>query len=227
MDTKTRSICRFGAICALAAGILYICIVVCALFSPSSIATYIASEAYFKDFLSYRPVFITLKWLMLFANAAMIGVVCTFYALHRDETHGLMTWVSVIAIVGFSVGMIQSVQDVSMIPYMADRYASGNEMVREMIVTFGIANPAIFVLSMGFPGLWFVIVSLQAWSNPFIPKHLVILGLLWGFGNITTVIAHVFYILELIYLVAWGALVFAPLWSIFEGLFLLKLSKSK
>jgi len=40
---------------------------------------------------------------------------------------------------------------------------------------------------------------------------------------ITTAIAHAFVIIQLIYLVALGAFVFAPLWGILKGLFLLKL----
>ncbi|RAP33130.1 hypothetical protein DID77_03520 [Candidatus Marinamargulisbacteria bacterium SCGC AG-439-L15] len=227
MENKVRMItsCRWGAYCALTAGALYVCIVCCAFLSPASIASYVTSEQYFLDFQSYRPIFIFLKWLMLFANMAMVGVVSCFHSLHRDETHGLMTILSTLAIIGFGVGMYQSVQDLSMVPYLADQYESANQLVRDVIIAIGVANPSIYIITLGLPGIWFIAVSLLAWDNPDIPRGLLILGIMWGSGNIMTVIAHVLIIIELIYLVAFGALVFAPLWSIYEGIFLLRVVK--
>ncbi len=225
MRKDLESICRIGAYSAFLAGFFFVCIVICAFFSPLSITTYIASEQYFKDFVNYKPIFITLKWLMLFANMSMIGVVCCFYELRRDESHGLMSWVSIIAIIGFAVGMHQSVQDLSVVPYLASKYELSDPAIKNVILALGVANPSLFILSMGLPGIWFITVSLRALTNPAIPKHLVILGLMWGVGNLLTVVAHSLVIIPLISLVALGALVIAPLWSISEGLFLLKLSK--
>ena len=48
---------------------------------------------------------------------------------------------------------------------------------------------------------------------------------MWGVGNIVTVFAHVAIIIWLIYLVAFGALCAAPIWSIWEGVFLMRISK--
>ena len=45
-------------------------------------------------------------------------------------------------------------------------------------------------------------------------------GFMWGVGNLVTVYAHVVVIIWLIYLVAFGALCAAPIWSIWEGLVL-------
>ena len=126
---------------------------------------------------------------MLFANMAMIGVVSSF-SVYRPQNHGLMTIVSSLAIIGFGIGMYQSVQDLSMVPYLADQYAKGDEVIRSVIIAMGVANPAIYIATLGLPGIWFITVSLLAWNNPDIPKLLVLLGLMWGVGNIMTVIAH-------------------------------------
>ena len=50
-------------------------------------------------------------------------------------------------------------------------------MVKEVIIAFGVANPAIYIASLGLPGLWFIFVSVLAISNKSIPKLLVFLGL--------------------------------------------------
>ena len=98
-------------------------------------------------------------------------------------------------------------------------------MIQQTILSLGVSNPFLFIVSLGLPGIWFIIVSLLGLSNKKIPKLLLILGLLWGFGNILTAIAHSFIIIDLIYLVAVGAFVFAPLWGFLEGAFLFKLVK--
>ena len=222
---KLASSCRFGAYCALVAGISYSLIVCCAFFAPDSIASYVTSATYFEDFKEYRNIFVFLKWLMFIANCAMIGVVCTFYTLHRPENHGLMTWVCLMAIVGFGVGIFQSVEDLSLVPYLADQYEHGGQSIRDVIIALGVANPSIYIASLGLPGIWFIVVSWLARNNPEIPKFLVLLGFMWGIGNIMTVIAHVLIIIPLIRLVSYGALLFAPMWSIYEGVFLLKVAK--
>lgn len=225
MDKQFRHACRFGAFASLLAGMFYVCIVTCAFILPSSIATYVASPEYFQDFIQHKNLFIALKYLMMGANLAMIGVVTSFYFLCRDEKRPIMAWVSTTALIGYGVGMYQSVQDLSMIPLLAEKYMSGDILVKDMIITMGVSNPALFIVTLGLPGIWFIVISLEALSNKYIPKALVFLGLMWGVGNIMTAIAHALVILPLIYLVALGALIFAPLWSIFEGLFLLRISK--
>ncbi len=216
---------RFAAYACLLAGTTYVLIVICAMFSPDSIASYVASDTYFKDFESYRMIFIVLKSLMMISNMAMIAVVMAFYALRRDENEGPMAWISIMAIIGYAVGMLQSVEDMTQVPYLASQYATASVALKQAIIAFGVANPMIYILSLGLPGIWFLFVSWKALSNQQIPKGLIILGFLWGIGNILTVIAHALVILPLIKLVAVGALVFAPLWSIYEAIFLFQTIK--
>ena len=226
LSTQERSITRFGGFCSLCAGACFFLVVLCAFLSPASVTSYVASDQYFSHFKSYRPIFVLLKWLLFFANMSMVGVACTFFSLRREENHGLVAWITCVAIIGFGIGMLQSVQDLSTVPYLADKYAAGTPTTREVIIALGVANPSIYILSLGLPGIWFILVSWRALDNPGIPKHLLTLGFLWGVGNLLTVVAHVFVIILLIQLVTLGASVFAPMWSIAEGLYLLKLSRA-
>ena len=54
------------------------------------------------------------------------------------------------------VGVFQSVLDMTMVPYLADQYAAGSEVVKEVIIAIGVANPAIYIASLGLPGMWFI-----------------------------------------------------------------------
>ena len=154
----------------------------------------------------------------------MIGVIIsTFITLSRDENYGMLSWVSILGIMGYLVGLIQCIEDISLIPYLADQYKIGNQYIQEIIVLFGISNPKMYLLSFGLPGMWFITVSLKGDTNKHIPKVLIFLGVLWGIGNIITAFSYAFNIHELIYLVAIGALICAPLWGIFEAVFLMDL----
>ena len=223
---RKASICRIGAYCAFIAGACYSLIVCCAFLSPATIASYVTSAQYFDDFISYRPIFIFLKALMIIANSAFVGVVIAFHSLVRAKNYGKMTVLSVLAIIGLGVGVFQSVLDMTMVPYLADQYANGTPIIKQVIIALGVANPAIYIISLGFPGIWFIFVSIMALNNKSIPKLLVFLGFMWGVGNIVTVFAHVVIIIWLIYLVAFGALCAAPIWSIWEGVYLLRISKT-
>ena len=156
---RKASLCKIGAYCAFTAGICYSLIVCCAFLSPSTIASYVTSAQYFEDFKSYRPIFIFLKGLMIIANGAFVGVVLAFHSLVRAKNYGVMTLFSVLAIIGLGVGVFQSVLDMTMVPYLADQYAMGSDFVKEVIIAIGVANPAIYIISLGFPGLWFIVVS--------------------------------------------------------------------
>ena len=223
---RKASICRIGAYCAFIAGACYSLIVCCAFLSPATIASYVTSAQYFDDFISYRPIFIFLKALMIIANSAFVGVVIAFHSLVRAKNYGKMTVLSVLAIIGLGVGVFQSVLDMTMVPYLADQYANGTPIIKQVIIALGVANPAIYIISLGFPGIWFIFISIMALNNKSIPKLLVLLGFMWGVGNIVTVFAHVVIIIWLIYLVAFGALCAAPIWSIWEGVYLLRISKT-
>tara|TARA_B100001989_G_C24453921_1_gene420527 strand:- start:72 stop:764 length:693 start_codon:yes stop_codon:yes gene_type:complete len=221
LTPKQLSQCQFGAYCAIAAGLFYSILTIFAFLLPSSIATYMATEQYFADFKDIKLMFLSLKTFHICANLAMIGVVSAFLTLCRDNNYGIVSWCTIIAIIGYSIGIFQNIQDISIIPHLATQYEQGSIAIQQTILSLGVSNPVLFIMSLGLPGIWFIAVSLIALNNKSIPKLLVILGLLWGVGNILTAIAHAFIILELIYLVAAGAFIFAPLWGFMEGFYLL------
>ena len=156
----------------------------------------------------------------------MIGVVSAFASLVRKKNTGPVIWVSALAIIGYGIGLYQSILDITVIPNLVHAYLNKGDYIKEVIAIFGFSNPALYVLSMGLPGVWFITVSLIAINNQMIPRGLILLGILWGIGGVVTAVAHTIVILPLIYLVAVGAMFFAPLWSIWEGFFLLKVSKN-
>ena len=195
-----------------------------AFFMPASIASYQASDAYFAEFTSVKWLFILLKSLLFCASLAMIGVVSAFAALVRARNSGVVLWASALAILGYGFGLYQSVIDITMIPHLVEQYLQGDAALRQAIKAYGFSNPALYIVSMGLPGIWFITVSILAIDNKSIPKGLVLLGVLWGVGGILTAIAHTIVILPFIYLVAVGAVIFAPIWSIWEGIFLYRLS---
>lgn len=211
---------RMGGICAYLAGFAYLLIVICAFISPPSIASYVASKQYFFDFKSYHNYFIFLKCFMVIANVAMIGLVIAFFPLKEPQYEGWLMLSSVLAIIGFGTGILQSIVDATQIPHLALKYNESPPIIQHVIIAFGVANPSIYALSLGIPGIWFILINALLIKK--LPKFLVFLGISWGVGSIITVIAHMFVIIWMIYLIAAGALIVAPFWGIWQARYFLK-----
>ncbi|MBM3193578.1 MAG: hypothetical protein FJZ59_05045 [Chlamydiae bacterium] len=218
-----RSVFKMGAQCVLITGCCYLVIAGCALLSPKPIASYVASEDYFVDFESYKHYFVVLKYLMCLANASMVGVVISLYHIKKHPPGGWFILFTLLSIIGLGIGMLQSVLDATQIPHLALQYEKAPPIIRHVMIAFGVADPAIYILSLGLPGIWLIFLN-YLHRKEFSP-FLVFLGVLWGLGNIVTVIAHLFIILWLIYFIAGSALIGVPLWTIFQGRYLWKLYK--
>lgn len=217
------SLFKVGAICASIVGICYLTIVILAFFSPKSVITYQANDQYFKDFQPYKNIFVLLKCLMVIANGAMIGVVASLYKLKAMKEKGILTLFSILAVVGLGIGMYEGIEDATEVPYLAQKYETSSEEIQHVIIAFGVANPAIYALSLGLPGVWFLVMSYSFRKT--LPKLLVILGFFWGVGNIFTALAHILILTWLIYFIQAGALVIAPIWSILQTRLLWKAHK--
>lgn len=224
-DTSKASRLKIGTICAIIVSFCYTAIVILALFSPKSIISYQATEQYFLDFKHYKDLFIALKILMAIANAAMIGVVISIYKLKPKKHHNQLAFFSVLAFIGLGIGMLQSIEDATQVPHIAKSYEQADQATRVVILAFGVANPAIYSLSLGLTGLWFIVISF-IYRNIF-SKPLVFFGVLWGIGNILTVIAHLFIFTWLIYFIEAGALLGAPAWGFLQSRFLWQAHKNK
>ena len=92
-----------------------------------------------------------------------------------------------------------------------------------MIIAFGVANPAIYMLSLGLPGLW--LIFLNIWMRKEFSLFLVLSGFAWGIGSVVTVIGHLFVILPIIHFIAFGAVFGVPVWTYLQTKFLLKCRK--
>ena len=218
-------LCTLGAWATFTAGFLYFCMVICAFILPESIATYQATDQYFKDFESNKSLFLFLKICMFLGSIAMLGVVYVIFHLSRAKNRAYVGFFSLLAIIGYGFNLLQSVLDFSRVPWLVEHYLESPAYIQEIIQTFGVSNVYLFILSLGLPGVWAVAISFRAYNNPDVPKFVVFLGFLWGIGNLVTVFAHVFVILPLIYLVALGAFISTPIWAIAEGVFFLRIRK--
>lgn len=220
---KDQSYLRLGSICALLLSVCYFAVVILALFSPKSVITYKASAEYFAQFAGYKDMFIALKVLLLVANMALVGVIIGVYAVYKHRVGGWFVFVSVLAVLGLGIGMYQSVVDATQVPHLSGVYQLASHQVRQVIIAFGVANPAIYALSLGLPGIWFIFMSLAL--RKLLPKKLVVSGLGWGLGSLLVVIAHLFVLVDLIYVVEAGALFAVPIWGTLQTLFFYKASK--
>lgn len=222
-QSSYSSMLKVGALSVVVMGVCYFIIGICALFAPKQVASYIASAYYFDEFQSYQNYFILLKYLMFIANAAMVGfIVCVYYLKNRPK-NGLFIFLSVLAVLGLGIGMLQSVLDATRVPHLAKEYESASAVIKHVIIAFGVSNPAIYMLSLGLPGIWLIFVNL--WMRKDFSLFLVLSGLAWGVGCIVTVIGHLLVILPIIHLIALGSLFGVPVWTYLQTKYLINCYK--
>ena len=217
------SILKVGAFSVIITGICYFIIGICALFAPKQVASYIASPYYFDEFQSYQKYFILLKYLMFLANASMIGFIISIYYLKNRPKKGLFILLTALAVVGLGIGMLQSILDATRVPHLAQEYDNASDIIKHVIIAFGVSNPAIYMLSLGLPGIWLIFVNL--WMRKDFSLFLFLAGLAWGIGCVVTVIGHLFVILPIIHLIALGSLFGVPVWTYLQTKYLLKCYK--
>lgn len=222
MEEKSfySSMLKIGALSVIVTGICYFIIGICALFAPKPVASYIASSYYFEEFQSYKNYFILLKYLMFLANASMVGFIVSIYYLKNRPRNGLFILLTVLAIIGLGIGMLQSILDATRVPHLAQEYENTSTIIKHVIIAFGVSNPAIYMLSLGLPGIWLIFVNL--WMRKKFPLFLVLSGLAWGIGCVITVIGHLLVILPIIHLIALGSLFGVPVWTYLQTHYLWK-----
>ncbi len=213
VNKEKKQFLILGAICSLITATCYFFVVICAFFSPASVASYVASNQYFEQFEPYKHYFVFLKSVMLVGDASTIGIIVAFFKLFKLKNQSLFTFFTVLSILGLGIGMYQSILDATQLPHLAAEYARSSESVRHVIIAFGIASPAVYLLSMAIPGLWFLNLAISLKKE--LPKFVFLLLLLWGFGNLITPVAHIFIIIWMIYSIAAGACLISPFWGIY------------
>jgi hypothetical protein len=219
------SFCKLGSICSIVAGLSYLIIAFMGFRIPESVTSFVASDSFFNEFQIYKLHFYNLKFLTILANLSMIGVVCSYMSLCRDKYVGIVSFSSILAIIGYSFGFYHSFIDMSFIPNLANQYLTAPTTIRDVIIAFGISNPMLYLVTHGLPGIWFLLVSTIGITNKKIPKFLILLGFLWGIGNLITAFSHIFQLTTILYFVSMQVLIFAPLWGFSEGFYLLYLIK--
>ncbi len=150
----------------------------------------------------------------------MVGVVVCLYKLRKPCTTTWFTMVTILSLLGLGIGMFQSILDATQIPHLASVYLESPAIIQHVIITFGIASPAIYIISLGIPGIWFIFMNLLFYKK--FSSILVASGIAWGIGSIVTVFAHLFAIVWLIHIIAFIALLGVPLWTCLQANFLLK-----
>ena len=222
---KKISFCKLSALCSIIAGLSYLLIALLSIKLPQSIINEIINEQYFQDFQIVKLQFYNVNILTIIAKASMIGVVCGFLSLCRDKNFGIVTYVSILAVLGFGFGIYQNINNLTIIPKIANEYLNNSSVIRDVIVTIGFTNPKMFLLTAGFPGIWFIVVSILGWSNKEVPKFLLILGILWGINNILIAFSKAFGISFIMHIVSLQIIVIAPIWGLYEGYYLLSITK--
>ena len=216
---KPIDIKKFGMASSLLAGVLFVLTSVLASKMPKTILELVNSEEFENLFYSFQSTFMSLKMTAIFSNLCMMGIVLAFYLLVRDKRDLVILWGTVLALLGFGVGMFQSLMDMYVIPFTVSQLYEGTEVVRAFLLDLGVANPYMYVISAGFPGIWLFIVAFKHKINCYISRPLRVLSCVWGVVLLALVVVQVGALFSYIDTISLLGLVIAPIWAIWLGIF--------
>ena len=216
---KVCQVCTLGAFCFLIiwAGTTFIL--------PLDLLNPALNTIFFEKVNKYQEIYIINQISFIFVSLSMIGIVLTFFKFGRSHLKGILSFISYLGIVGFSVSIVTKLSNLFYALKFVSIFAYLDPTQQSVIALIGFQNFDYGVLTYGATGIWFFWVSYIATSNNLIPKHLSVTSLLVGFMSIGLFIAE---ITQLYVLSSWLFLLYIILliaWTWLEFIFIKKILK--
>jgi Domain of unknown function (DUF4386) len=223
---KDTTLSKLGGTCSILTGATFVAFTVLALLLPPEQLETCGCPARFLTTTAHNATLFMVAYAILalysvFAIAAVLAISETVRVAHE----GWVRWTSTLAIIGFAVNLISSVQRLALDPAKATAYVQGDAAVKAALTVpgaVGVLDPQNW-LRFGAVGLWALVVSLLALRGGRWPKPLAWVGIGLALVYWLIVVGGVAPIPLLIELVAGvGALVLGTIWYIWLGLRLLR-----
>jgi hypothetical protein len=223
-----KSVLSLGGTCAILNSILLPLFVISFLFSPER--HFIGTAAYFET-IATNPRWIMIRFVVeaLYSLLA-IAVVIAISDIMRPANEGLVRWMSILAILGYATLVVDTMMLLDHLPRLATRFVDADEYTKAAILAMG-SNYVHFSIDpdawvgFGLPNLWFLMVGWLAIRGGQLPKNLALLGLIVGGLNFLAVAGDSFELQIILNILAvLGGLVVGPIWFIWVGITLRRLT---
>lgn len=223
MDNKNLT--RFSGYCSVAAGISYIIAGITYFLMPINQRSNTAELHDFYTSISQNSdIFQFHYWSFSFAAFFGISVVITTNRLFKSINEEIVNWVSLIALIGYSVMFVDFVRMANQIPYRAQMYIYSSEDLKlAMLGANSLTLDPMGIVRFGFIGFWFLVINYIVISKNKFPFSLACIGIIVGVLHIFVAIGQVFEnsllfsFFSVTVAAGMGGMIFGPLWFFWFG----------
>ena len=139
----------------------------------------------------------------------------------------LLRWVTVLALVGFSVEMVDQVRSLGILARSSVLFGSFSEILREIVIASEhlryIDDTTLF--RSGFVGLWFIVVNLYGMKRGRLARVLAVLGIIGGMLMLIAMAGNIGRSGVLMKVGIGATAVIGPIWYLWTGMVLLTKKK--
>jgi hypothetical protein len=222
---KDTTLGKIGGFCSILLGISYILIGVIFLLLPADQRVGSDSVAFYTS-VAQNPTLLSIYYLIFALSAVLgLGALPAISESVRSLHEGWTRWIANLAYLGFAVTAIVFFGVWTFQTYRASAFVKGDASVRAAIeATSQTLDPQGW-LGFGGVGVWVLVVSLLAMRAKIWPTVLSYVGIAVAILYWLVVVSFVFDVGILLSIVAGlGGVILAPIWYIWIGLLLRRLS---
>jgi hypothetical protein len=217
---KSDSLNKFGGLCSILVGALYIVIGATYVLLPPEQQAAGAPDAFYRSFAESPTVGMINYWAFALAGVFALGALPAITESIRSVNEGWARWTSNLAYLGFAVTAIDFFRNIALQPDRAAAYVAGDASVQAVLAapTFAAGLDTQGWLGFGGVGLWVLVTSLFAMRSKLWPNILAYVGTAVGVLYGLVVVSLVSDNAALLQIVAaLGGVVAAPIWYIWVG----------
>ncbi len=219
MDVKTKSFLGIGSIFSLLFGVVgffYSVFVILFLFKN---LLPVWSLKFFNQAEGHLLFLNLLFFVGVLLNTFFLGVVISFHSLCREENKGLVSWISLVAIIGASTALFQQSTVIANLGLITQSFFNFGGDIQSAISFIKLTQGDHYLFYWASLSIWFISLSCLAINNKLIPSYLVGLGILVGVLSFFIVVSILFS-MSIFYIFSWGLWsLIIPIWGILEGFF--------
>ncbi|QDE68334.1 MULTISPECIES: DUF4386 family protein [Myxococcus] len=221
---KTSTVYRFGGICGVLTGLLYIVIAGSMVVDPgaSKATATTTTPEYWQGLASNLTPFIVRQVAYILSGFTGVGfVVALSTFVRRDENAGWVNWGAILGASAYVITGVDGSRLLATLPHLAQQWATGDAATRQMVeFTYSVSrlDPGTY-MRFGALGLWTLTVALASLKSGILSKPLTGLTFVATTGYVLVVvgIAGRIMVLQELGAVIAGILV-APIWFIWSGI---------
>ena len=215
---KSNSMYRLGGACSILLGVVSVLIGITYLLLPAEQKLGMRAPDLLPSFVQ-NPTLLTLQSIELsLAGVFGLAVVPAMASLVGPIDEGWVTWVSILAYVGFGVSAVSNLIDVARLPGIAAAYVAGDASTKAALAPVWRSTlDWMGIWQYGAVGVWILVTSLCALRGNLLPRTLAFLGIVVAIIQALVPIAFIFKLPALITIVAVIGGVAGIIWYIWLG----------